>query len=677
MLVLVCTESLHPIIFGTEPDCIRLVFPLTKASFAYISYNRSPAGLFTSGDAESSGTIPVMACHALGLIMNADNRYRLLLQNLLIAGAYWAISHINMLFFTSFGVLPMPIWPAASLAVAVSLFMGLRGAPGIAAGALLSNALSLGSTFPVAAGIAVMNTLGPLAGALLIKRSAVMNPPFFRLRDTGLFLLYGVIVMAALTATGGTASILAGGRITLEAVPLSWLRWWIAHASGALLFTPMLLCWLSDRTLPSLKEGLTCFGVCSVTLLVTAGVFFFINGSREPWSGLTYLLILPLVWGALHFKVRETMTLYLCMFLAAIIATVMGHGPFAGNQFPLLPLGEMAVGFGLTALLLCAVVSERRQTEEALKKNEAKYRIVADNTYDWEFWLSPEERFIYLSPSCEKITGYSPREFEKDSGLLQHIIHPEDKEIFNQHRHSVCMIHAPAETEFRIIRRDGHSRWIHHVCQPVFDEDGRFLGTRGSNRDVTDNKLKESENIMLSSAVEHAAETVMVFDPGGIIHYVNTALLQLTGFSKEEMVGQSAFPHDSTLEKYQQYRDALAKIQQGEVWSGVVPIKRKNGTSYQSETTVSPIKDAANKPVSFVVIGRDITKERLMEEQLRQSQKMEAIGTLAGGIAHDFNNILGAIMGYTELSRDETAAGTAAGLTWSRYSRQACALETL
>jgi len=139
-------------------------------------------------------------------------------------------------------------------------------------------------------------------------------------------------------------------------------------------------------------------------------------------------------------------------------------------------------------------ITERRRAEEALRESEAKYRIVAENTYDWEFWMGPAGEFLYMSPSCKRITGHHVEAFIKDPGLLSRIIvHPDDRARFEHHMHEVREHRAPAQIEFCITHTDGTWRWISHVCQPVFDADGRFLGTRGSSRDITQRKELEDE----------------------------------------------------------------------------------------------------------------------------------------------------------------------------------------
>ncbi|HMK57275.1 MAG TPA: response regulator [Dissulfurispiraceae bacterium] len=140
-------------------------------------------------------------------------------------------------------------------------------------------------------------------------------------------------------------------------------------------------------------------------------------------------------------------------------------------------------------LVIMRDITERKRFEQALRISETKYRIVAENTYDWEFWLNPDGQFVYTSPSCQNVTGYAAAEFEGDSKLFLRIVHPDDltkcaTHCFNPHRRS----RKTGELEYRIMHRDGNLRWIGHVCQPVYDAEGTYLGIRGSNRDITEQK---------------------------------------------------------------------------------------------------------------------------------------------------------------------------------------------
>jgi PAS domain S-box-containing protein len=155
---------------------------------------------------------------------------------------------------------------------------------------------------------------------------------------------------------------------------------------------------------------------------------------------------------------------------------------------------------------VCRDITERKRAEEALQQSEHKFQVVADQTYDFESWLDPNGNYIYASPSCERIYGYGPNEFISDPSLRQRVVHPEDRARFDEHLRAVEAAHTHGEVEFRIVRNDGSVRWIEHACQPIFDEQDRYLGVRASNRDITDRK--EAEAALKESAVRfHQALT--------------------------------------------------------------------------------------------------------------------------------------------------------------------------
>jgi len=135
-----------------------------------------------------------------------------------------------------------------------------------------------------------------------------------------------------------------------------------------------------------------------------------------------------------------------------------------------------------------------KQAEQALRDSEEKFRTLVNWTYDWEIWLDPRGKMIYNSPACERITGYVPEEFIATPDLIQHLIHPEDRLLFEQHMHQFHSESSGVERmEYRVIARDGHERWIEHVCRPLFGEDQRYRGRRISNREITERKRTEKE----------------------------------------------------------------------------------------------------------------------------------------------------------------------------------------
>jgi PAS domain S-box-containing protein len=175
-------------------------------------------------------------------------------------------------------------------------------------------------------------------------------------------------------------------------------------------------------------------------------------------------------------------------------------------------------------------ITERKQVEDALYESEKKHRIVADNTYDWEFWLDPHDQFIYCSPSCFRITGYEAREFMANPTLLEQIIHPDDQDRYKLHMKVAEKAVLPSEINFRIVRPDGTERWIGHVCQPILDENWVSMGRRGSNRDITERK-KSEEQLLIAKAKAEESDRLKTAFLQNISHEIRTPMNAIVGFS--------------------------------------------------------------------------------------------------------------------------------------------------
>lgn len=137
-------------------------------------------------------------------------------------------------------------------------------------------------------------------------------------------------------------------------------------------------------------------------------------------------------------------------------------------------------------------IVQQEKTEKSLRESEERFRIVADFSYNWKVWKDAAGRYDYISPAVERITGYKVEEFMNDQELVVKIAHPDDRAHYIEHRkvYSYDIVH---NFDYRIIARNGEERWINHLCRPVFGADGRFLGRRASNRNITRIKRLEQE----------------------------------------------------------------------------------------------------------------------------------------------------------------------------------------
>jgi PAS domain S-box-containing protein len=214
----------------------------------------------------------------------------------------------------------------------------------------------------------------------------------------------------------------------------------------------------------------------------------------------------------------------------------LGRGEYDGDGRPTRMVG------------ICIDITERRRMVQLLQEAEEKYRIVAENTHDWEFWISPEGRFLYNSPSCERVTGYTARDFEAEPKLIARIVHPEDRALYHSHIRDDLPLHRPGNLTYRIVRKDGQVRWMEHVCQTVLGEDGASLGQRGSNRDVTDRKEAEGALQRRTAQVEEANRELESFSYS-VSHDLRAPLRAIDGFTKMLLRDKSLIEDGETRRK--------------------------------------------------------------------------------------------------------------------------------
>lgn len=175
-------------------------------------------------------------------------------------------------------------------------------------------------------------------------------------------------------------------------------------------------------------------------------------------------------------------------------------------------------------------------------------------------------------------------------------------------------------------------------------------------RGSEERKRAEAERASLVAAIEQSGEAIVITGVDGNIRYCNPSFQQLTGYSREEAIGRNPRFLKSGRQDAEFYGQLWNTILNGGVWTGHWTNRRKDGSLYEAEGTISPIHDAAGKLTGFVSATRDITERLRLEAELRQAQKMEVVGRLAGGIAHDFNNILTVIGGFGALLESQLPA---------------------
>ena len=296
------------------------------------------------------------------------------------------------------------------------------------------------------------------------------------------------------------------------------------------------------------------------------------------------------------------------------------------------------------------MVNSIRDREQSIRENEKRYRTLFESANDVIF-IMKDNVFIDCNQKAMEVFQY---EREQIIGLSPHELSPliqpdgtvsKEAELKNI---EAAMNGTPQFFEWQHIKPDG----------TLFDTEVSLNSIEISGdtyiqaivRDITERKKAEENLQRLSTAIEHTAEDITITDPDGIIQYVNPAFEKLTGYSRTEAIGQNPRILQSGYHDSDFYEEMWTTLKNGRVWTGLLTNRRKDGSFIKQEANISPILNSSNHILGYVSVKRDITEQEKLKAQLQQSQRMEAIGTLAGGIAHDFNNILSAIIGNAEIA---------------------------
>jgi len=311
------------------------------------------------------------------------------------------------------------------------------------------------------------------------------------------------------------------------------------------------------------------------------------------------------------------------------------------------------VGFGRAmggqigqALALSRAVGEVRASQELLQS-------VIEGMGDPVFVKDIDSRYLLINQATVQLFGVTGAEVV---GRGAEAVFPPEVARFVQESDVRVLREGVAMTfEETLPTRHGNRRFLVSKA-PRRDAQGTIIGLVGVARDITDLKQADETIRRLSTAVDQSPAAVIITDPTGRIVYVNRKFTEISGYSSEEVAGQNPRLLKSGKTSVDQYRQLWSTIQSGATWRGEYQNRRKNGDLYWASTTIAPVKDESGTITNFVAIQEDVTDTRSLEAQLRQAQKMEAVGRLAGGVAHDFNNLLTVITSYSQLLLEDMAA---------------------
>jgi PAS domain S-box-containing protein len=324
-------------------------------------------------------------------------------------------------------------------------------------------------------------------------------------------------------------------------------------------------------------------------------------------------------------------------------------------------------------------ITPRKQAEATLRESEAFQHLLLNTIPIPVFYKDREGRYLGFNKAFETLFGarkealIGKNVFDIHPPELAEIYHAKDAELLKNGGIQTF------ESQVQDLTGKPHDIIFYKAC--LTTPEGEVRGLIGTLIDITEQKQAEvktrklleesrqaSEALLsiledqqqaegdarrLATAIEQADETIVITDAQGRIEYVNPAFEAVTGYTREEALGQNprilqSGQHDAVF-----YHALWETLVIGETWRGRLINRHKDGTVYTEEAVISPVLDDARHITHYVAVKRDITEHMRLSEQIQQSQKMDSIGRLAGGVAHDFNNMLTVILGHAQMALDQ------------------------
>jgi two-component system cell cycle sensor histidine kinase/response regulator CckA len=558
------------------------------------------------------------------------------------------------------------VWPPAGLALGMLVLCGFRLWPGIFVGALLANALN-GIPWPAAAMIATGNSLTAIFGAYTLRRLG-FQIDLHRVRDALLLLGFGALLSPVISATIGTLSLHLAAGVPVELVTTIWVTWWSGDAIGIILITPLLMAW-ADRRLPELtRRRVAEMGLLGVGLLGTSVVVM------QALHGYEYA-VLPFVgWAAIRGGPRGASLATLVVGAVAMWYAASDVGPFVGTgHHHGMWQRQLFLGLlGTKSLVIAAMAAAQFTAASDLRISELRFRRVFDHSAVGIGVVRADGRFSDANPALRSMLGFSIEELLQRT--VADITHPEDmqseKPILDE---LLAGQRATFRFAKRYIRKDGSIFWgkltttnvpggregpdcaiglVEDISEQRAAEEALALDV--ACRRQSEEELRRTTQT-LQTLINASPLAIMTLDCQGRVRSWNHAAEEMFGWSAAEAIGRTVpFVPPEAME---QFHASLRRVSSGEALTGLqVERCRRDGRRIEVRVCAAPTRDPSGVIDGVIALVEDVTERKNLGEQLRQAQKMEAIGQLTGGIAHDFNNLLTIVITNAALLAAEVGA---------------------
>jgi diguanylate cyclase (GGDEF)-like protein/PAS domain S-box-containing protein len=280
----------------------------------------------------------------------------------------------------------------------------------------------------------------------------------------------------------------------------------------------------------------------------------------------------------------------------------------------------MMTGRGRATRLASAMTKE-------LRENEEKFRAIADCTVNWEIWWGPDGKPRWINSAVEQYIGYTVDECMALPDFAGTVIYPEDIPRVAPEFEKALQGFRGDDLEFRCVRKDGSLMWLSASWVPISNARGDFIGFRTSGRDITERKQVEAE-LRIAAVAFDSMEPMMITDASATILRVNSAFTDCTGYTAEEIVGQTPQVLRSDRHDAAFFKEMWEAIHRAGGWQGEIWDRRKNGEVYPKWLTISAVMGEDGIVSHYVITHHDITERKIAEERIKELAFFDALTRL-------------------------------------------------
>jgi len=276
-------------------------------------------------------------------------------------------------------------------------------------------------------------------------------------------------------------------------------------------------------------------------------------------------------------------------------------------------------------------VVKHEKTVTALRESEERYRTVVEFTSDLTYWHAADGQFIYVSPSCKKVTGYSTHEFMNNPKIFETIIHPEDRFKWDKTCQITIADLSSNPMEYRIKTKKGEIRYVDHICKPIYDNDDNFLGVRGAIRDISKRRKAEDalrqETLRNEIILKTAMDSFLLMDIKGEILYANKAASTISGYLQKEIIGMNIRDFE-TGKTYQKIIKRTKELEKSGADRFETKFCCRDGRIIDIETSTNYVKMGEEN--FFFSFFHNITMRKQIEQSLKKRDR--ELKTKAGNL---------------------------------------------